>query len=128
MVVNRGLPGDLRMPGLRIIIEMDQGGRIGRGKIALLEHIAALGSISAAGRAMGMSYRRAWELLDETNKVFGQAAAESQTGGKGGGGARLTPFGLALVTRFRAIERAAEQAALLHVEALQTEVKLDKVA
>jgi molybdate transport system regulatory protein len=116
------------MPGLRIIIEMDQGGRIGRGKIALLEHIAALGSISAAGRAMGMSYRRAWELLDETNKVFGQAAAESQTGGKGGGGARLTPFGLALVTRFRAIERAAEQAAQLHVEALQTEVKLDKVA
>ena len=113
------------MPVLRIKIEMDQGGRIGRGKIELLEHIAALGSISAAGRAMGMSYRRAWELVDETNKIFGQAAAESQTGGKGGGGARLTPLGLALVTRFRAIERAAEQAALVHVEALQTEVRPD---
>ena len=111
------------MPAPRIKIEMDQGGRIGRGKIELLEHIAELGSISAAGRAMGMSYRRAWELADETNRIFGQAVVERQAGGKGGGGAILTPLGVALVTRFRAIEQAAAKAVRGHVEALQREVR-----
>ena len=114
------------MPALRIKIEMDQGGRIGRGKIELLEHIAELGSISAAGRAMGMSYRRAWELADETNRIFGQPVVERQTGGKGGGGAILTSLGLALVTRFRAIEHVAAEAARGHVEALQNEVRSEE--
>ena len=53
------------MPSLSLRIDLDSGGRIGPGKIALLEQVATLGSISAAGRALGMSYRRAWELLDE---------------------------------------------------------------
>jgi molybdate transport system regulatory protein len=110
------------MPSLSLRIDLDAGGRIGPGKIALLEHIASTGSISAAGRAMGMSYRRAWELVDETNRIFGKAVTERQVGGKGGGGATLTPLGLALVTRFRAIERAAIDVSRVHMEALQVEV------
>jgi molybdate transport system regulatory protein len=111
------------MPSLSVRIDLDAGGRIGPGKIELLEQIASLGSISAAGRALGMSYRRAWELVDETNKIFGKAVAERQVGGKGGGGATLTPLGLALVTRYRAIERAAVEVARVHIEALEVETK-----
>jgi molybdate transport system regulatory protein len=101
------------MPSMSLRIYLDPEGRIGPGKIELLEKIAALGSISAAGRAMGMSYRRAWELVEETNRIFGKPVAMRQIGGKHGGGATLTPLGLALVSRFRAIE---------HVAALQREV------
>jgi molybdate transport system regulatory protein len=111
------------MPSLSVRIDLDAGGRIGPGKIELLEQIASLGSISAAGRALGMSYRRAWELVDDTNQIFGKAVAKRQIGGKGGGGATLTPLGLSLVSRYRAIERAAEDIARTHIEALEIEVK-----
>ena len=107
------------MPSLRVRIDLDTGGRIGHGKIDLLEQIAARGSISAAGRALGMSYRRAWELVEETNRMFGEAITERQVGGRGGGGATLTPLGLTLVSRYRAIERAAAAAARTHMEALE---------
>ncbi len=60
------------MPSLSLRIDLDPGGRIGPGKIELLEKIAAFGSISAAGRAMDMSYRRAWELVEELNTIFGK--------------------------------------------------------
>lgn len=111
------------MPSLSLRIDLDGGGRIGPGKIALLEQIAARGSISAAGRALGMSYRRAWELLDDMNGLFGRAVAASQVGGKGGGGATLTPLGQALVTRYREIESAATRAARPHIDALETAAK-----
>lgn len=111
------------MASLSLRIDLDPGGRIGPGKIELLEKIAALGSISAAGRAMDMSYRRAWELVEEINAIFGKPVVESQAGGRRGGGARLTGLGLALVTRFRAVERAAELAAADHLAALQVEVE-----
>ncbi len=111
------------MPSLSLRIDLDGGGRIGPGKIALLEQVASQGSISAAGRALGMSYRRAWELLDEMNGLFGEAVAARQVGGRGGGGATLTPFGHALVSRYRAIERAATQAARPHIDALETAAK-----
>jgi molybdate transport system regulatory protein len=110
------------MPSMSLRIYLDPEGRIGPGKIELLEKIAALGSISAAGRAMGMSYRRAWELVEETNRIFGKPVATRQIGGRHGGGATLTPLGLALVSRFRAIEAAAAEAAREHVAALQREV------
>lgn len=70
----------------------------------LLELIRETGSISAAGRAMDMSYRRAWLLVDALNRMFKEPAVESQRGGKQGGGAALTAFGEALVDRFRAME------------------------
>jgi molybdate transport system regulatory protein len=110
------------MPSMSLRIYLDPEGRIGPGKIELLEKIAALGSISAAGRAMGMSYRRAWELVEETNRIFGKPVATRQIGGRHGGGATLTPLGLVLVSRFRAIEAAAAEAAREHVAALQREV------
>ncbi len=97
-------------------------GRIGPGKIELLEAIHACGSISAAGRAMDMSYKRAWDLVDEINHICGRPAVERQTGGKNGGGAVLTPFGLSLVTRYRKIERSAETAARKELLALRADM------
>lgn len=84
--------------------------RLGRGKIMLLELIRETGSISAAGRAMDMSYRRAWLLVDALNRMFKEPSVESQRGGKQGGGAALTAFGEALVARFRAMEARASAA------------------
>lgn len=69
-----------------------------------MELIAETGSISAAGRAMDMSYRRAWLLVDALNHMFRQPVIESQRGGKQGGGASLTPFGVEVLERYRAME------------------------
>src|ERR1700758_4539703 len=86
------------LPSLSVRIDLDPEGRIGPGKIRLLENINSCGSISAAGRAMIMSYKRAWDLVDEVNRVCGRAAVKPRLGGKNGGGAILTPFGLSLRT------------------------------
>ncbi|SFL30546.1 molybdate transport system regulatory protein [Bradyrhizobium sp. NFR13] len=110
------------VPALSIRIDLDSGGRIGPGKILLLEHIHATGSISAAGRAMAMSYKRAWDLVDELNRICGQPAVERQTGGKNGGGAILTQFGLMLVKRYRGIENAAATAARKELLALKGDI------
>ena len=111
------------MPKLSLRIDLEPGGRIGPGKIALLEAIAEHGSISAAGRALGMSYRRAWELAEETSAIFGAAVAARQVGGRNGGGASLTPLGADLVRRFRAIERMMTEAAQAELDALQSAVR-----
>ncbi len=76
----------------------------------LLEHIRETGSISAAGRAMDMSYRRAWLLVDALNRMFKEPSVESQRGGKQGGGAALTPFGETLIRRYREMEAKAKAA------------------
>ena len=110
------------MPSLSLRIDLDPEGRIGPGKIDLLEQIAALGSISAAARAMDMSYKRAWDLVGELNCLFGRPLVSAQSGGRRGGGATLTPFGMTVVTRFRAIERAAIAAAAPHLAVLQAEL------
>jgi molybdate transport system regulatory protein len=110
------------LPSLSVRIDLDPEGRIGPGKIRLLEEIDTCGSISAAGRAMDMSYKRAWDLVDEVNRIFGHAAVERQTGGKNGGGAILTPFGKSLVERYRMIERDATVAARKHLVALRSEI------
>ena len=116
------------LPSLSIRIDLDAGRRIGPGKIALLENIDSSGSISAAGRAMEMSYKRAWDLVDEVNTMCRQAAVERQTGGKNGGGAVLTPFGRALVARYRKIERNAATAARKELEALRKDIARPKKA
>lgn len=100
------------MARLSIRIDLAPGHRIGPGKVQLLEMIAEHGSISAAGRALGMSYRRAWMLVEAMNKGFGTPVVEAQVGGKDGGGARLSTFGADIVAHYRAIERAAETSAL----------------
>jgi molybdate transport system regulatory protein len=98
--------------GLNPILRVDfpPAERLGRGKITLLEHIRETGSISAAGRAMDMSYRRAWLLVSALNRMFTQDAVESQRGGKQGGGAVVTPFGEELIRRFRAMEEKLDAA------------------
>ena len=111
------------MPTLSLRINLDPAGRIGPGKIDLLEEIAACGSISAAARTMKMSYKRAWDLVEEMNRLFGKPVVAAQVGGRRGGGATLTPVGLAVVRRFRAIERAAAAAAARHMTALQAEIE-----
>jgi molybdate transport system regulatory protein len=109
------------MAELSIRIDFGPDQRIGPGKIELLEHIAALGSISAGGRAMNMSYRRAWELIEELNSMFGKPVVDPKAGGKKGGGATLTPLGLGLISRYRAMERAAAAACDAHLAVLNAE-------
>ncbi|MCY4499589.1 MAG: LysR family transcriptional regulator [Rhodospirillaceae bacterium] len=80
---------------------------LGPGKASLIEAVGRTGSISAAARELGMSYRRAWQLIDATNKYFRQPLVETATGGRGGGGATVTPFGEEVLDRFRTIEAKA---------------------
>ena len=84
---------------------------IGPGKIALLEAIALTGSITAAAKRLDMSYRRAWLLVDEMNACMRHPVVTTATGGKRGGGSRLTPTGEAAIALYRAIERRAAAAA-----------------
>ncbi len=93
------------MPKIRLLIGADTA--LGPGKAALLEEIGRTGSISAAGRALGMSYRRAWMLADSINNRFREPLVETSTGGRGGGGARLTETGRAVLERYRAMEEKA---------------------
>ncbi len=97
-------------PKLIFRLQFEPEGRIGRGKIQLLAHIRETGSISAGGRAMDMSYRRAWLLVDEMNRLFRMPVVESQRGGKQGGGAMVTPFGDALIAHYQAMEEKARAA------------------
>jgi molybdate transport system regulatory protein len=114
--------GSGSLPSLSVRIDLDTEGRIGPGKIQLLESIQQFGSISAAGRAMDMSYKRAWDLVDEINRICRHAAVARQTGGKNGGGAVLTPFGISLVARYRKIERDAASAVRKELAALRSDI------
>lgn len=104
---------------LSLRVDFPNGHRLGPGKIALLEAIDAEGSISAAGRSMNMSYRRAWLLVDEMNRMFNAPLVASQHGGARGGGAGLTLSGREIVAHYRAIEAKALKASSLHFEALK---------
>ena len=92
------------MARINLSIVLASGARFGPGKAALLESIRDTGSISAAARGMGMSYKRAWVLIDSINRAFEAAAVTAATGGHHGGGARLTEFGLDLLARYRRLE------------------------
>src|SRR5207245_10648537 len=109
-------------PHLAVVSRRASEVRSGPGRIELLEQIREQGSISAAGRAMDMSYKRAWDLVDEINRICGHAAVEPQAGGKNGGGAMLTPFGEGLVARYRKIERDAARAVRKELEALKSDI------
>ena len=111
------------MPTITLRIKFEPEGHIGHGKVELLERIAASGSISAAARGMKMSYKRAWNLVEEMNRIFGRPMLETQKGGPGGGGAQLTATGLAVISRYRAIERATQAAAGPHIAALVAEIE-----
>jgi molybdate transport system regulatory protein len=96
---------------LSIRIDLPSGDRIGPGKIALLEAIRSTGSISAAARSLGMSYRRAWLLVEETNNALREPAVTAETGGRSGGGAALTAVGERVIDLYRSIESHARSAA-----------------
>lgn len=95
-------------PRLRILLGADIA--IGPGKADLLDAVARTGSISAAAREMGMSYRRAWLLVDTMNRCFRSPLVDASKGGSGGGGARVTEMGLEVLARYRAMELKAAAA------------------
>jgi molybdate transport system regulatory protein len=99
-----------RYRGLTLRVLGEGAPAIGPGKAELVERIGATGSISAAARAMGMSYRRAWQLVEALNRDFRQPVVTTAIGGPRGGGARVTPFGERLVAAFRAMEGKASAA------------------
>ncbi|KXG85609.1 winged helix-turn-helix domain-containing protein [Agrobacterium bohemicum] len=101
-------------------IDFPPSDRLGRGKIQLMELIASTGSISAAGRAMDMSYRRAWLLVDALNHMFKEPVIESQRGGSQGGGASLTAFGQELLERYRAMQRRLNDTLKADLDWLET--------
>jgi molybdate transport system regulatory protein len=96
---------------LSIRIDLASGERIGPGKITLLEAIRSTGSISAAARSIGMSYRKAWLLVEEINHMLREPAVKAETGGTRGGGAVVTAAGERIVGLYRAIESQARTAA-----------------
>jgi molybdate transport system regulatory protein len=95
---------------LSLRIDFAEGRRLGPGKVLLLEAVDEHGSISAAGRAIGMSYKRAWDLIDEMNQIFAGPVVDSKSGGKQGGGATLTELGNRVVTTYRKMEEQAATA------------------
>jgi molybdate transport system regulatory protein len=108
-----------RRAALTIRVDFGEHGALGPGKVRLMELISQHGSIAAAGKAMGMSYRRAWLLVDAINQAFREPLIAKQTGGSGGGGARLTKLGRDVVGRYRAIEGAAATASAADLRALR---------
>ena len=108
---------------LSIRIDLGDTGRLGPGKVLLLERIAEHGSISAAGRSLEMSYKRAWDLVAELTGSFVAGLVPAWWGGRGGGGARLTALGEELVGHYRAIEREAEIAVNARLQAVLAAAK-----
>ena len=102
-------------PALTLRVDMGNRGALGPGKISLLEAIGTEGSITAAGKKLGMSYRRAWLLVDSLNTMFKAPAVSTRHGGAHGGNATLTALGAEVVLRYRQIERAAERSAGKHL-------------
>lgn len=113
------------MGNVRLTVRVDFGAEraLGPGKIRLLEAIGKTGSISRAGRSLGMSYRRAWLLIDDMNRCFRAPVVATQPGGVRGGGAALTSFGRELIENYRAIEARATAAAKFHLQALEKSLR-----
>ncbi len=100
----------MRYPGLTLRILGSGNPAMGPGKAELISRIEASGSISAAARDMGMSYRRAWQLVEAINASFNEPVVVTATGGKRGGGASVTDYGRQLVAQFHAMEDKASAA------------------
>lgn len=102
---------------LRPRLYLGEGLSIGPGKIDLLRALGRTGSISTAARELAMPYKRAWLLLDTLNQGFGQPVAETAIGGKGGGGARLTPLGVRLVVAYDKLQARLNKSATVELAA-----------
>jgi molybdate transport system regulatory protein len=91
---------------------------MGPGRAELLGQIEATGSIAAAGRRMGMSYKRAWALVESMNSTFRAPLVEAAKGGVGGGGARLTATGTEILAAYRGFERVVAESGAAYLEVL----------
>jgi len=124
---NQPVHKDLKLPMtvnlLKIRITNGADIAMGPGKADLLEAIDSCGSISAAAKKMGMSYRRAWELVDVMNKSFDQPLIVSSPGGQNGGGAQLTEFGRIILKSYRNIIIKAHQAAEAELAQITSHLK-----
>jgi molybdate transport system regulatory protein len=103
---------------VRFRVDFSESCSLGPGKIELLESIQRTGSLRQAAQALGMSYRRAWLLLDGLNRSFNEPASTASIGGQGGGGVTLTPFGLEIIRSYRAAAEAIESVAHRELERL----------
>lgn len=102
----------------RLRIYQGEAVAIGPGKVDLLQAVADTGSISAAARRLGMSYRRAWLLIDEMNRLLKSPVVETAQGGVRGGGAVLSATGEEIIRRYKAIEEASHTASGKDLRAL----------
>ena len=109
---------------LKLRFDFDETRKLGPGKIELLEAIRQHGSISAAGREFGMSYRRAWLLVDELNHMFTSPVVEARGGGRNGGGAVLTELGETIVALYREAERKMSRSASREIEKIEQALAL----
>lgn len=110
-------PTTAAAPQLRVLLGAATA--MGPGKAALVDAIGRTGSISGAARDMGMSYRRAWQLVETMNQCFVHPLVETATGGRGGGGARVTDFGREVVRRYRVMESKAARSVAADMKALE---------
>jgi molybdate transport system regulatory protein len=109
----------------RLRIKYGEEIAIGPGKIAILEAIAETGSISAAGRKLGMSYRRAWLLVDQMNQYFKTPVVHAATGGAQGGGTALTSTGTEVIRLYRTIEQQSQTHSSSLLKALTDKIRAD---
>ncbi|WP_445679477.1 winged helix-turn-helix domain-containing protein [Radicibacter daui] len=113
-------------PGLRLRVVFGPERFLGPGKANLLEHIATERSLTAAAKAMGLSYRRGWALLNDLNTLFDGPLVETRKGGQGGGGsAELTPLGREVLERYRRMQQAAEAAVAADLAWMQAHTPTD---
>jgi molybdate transport system regulatory protein len=110
------------MTRLTIRIDFDHC-QLGPGKVRLLELVDTYGSITASGKMMDMSYRKAWLLIDELNSMFVSPLVETRPGGRGGGNARLTLLGRAVVQLYRSIEQEAHETAATRLRELDRHIR-----
>jgi len=110
---------DVAAARLTLRVDFGKDGAVGPGKIRLLEAIRDTGSITKAGVTLGMSYRRAWLLVDDMNHCFREPVVAAQAGGTHGGGTALTPFGARLIDQYRAIEAEAHSATAARLRELE---------
>lgn len=110
MAATRRQPQIAPVVDLRLRLRLGEDIAMGPGKADLLEAIEATGSISAAAKSLGMSYRRAWLLVETMNKCFKTPLVQAKTGGRSGGGAEITPLGRDAVRAYRALQQAADKA------------------
>ncbi len=112
-----------RYRGLTLRVLGARAAALGPGKAELIERIDQTGSISAAARAMGMSYRRAWQLVEALNADFRTPVVNTAVGGRRGGGASVTPFGRRLAARFRTMEEKASTAIVADLRRIAGDLK-----